>query len=307
MKKLVALIAIAFMVVGCGTSGNAGTAPKEINVYTRDGSSGTREAFESIIGLEEGKLTTDSAETSSNGDMATQVGKDKNAVGYVSLTTDFEANGLKPLKYDGVEATIASVNSGEYKLARPFSFVTRATGDFGSTEKEQLVAAFIDYLTHSTEGLQVVLSAGGIVDASKGKPWAELKVNHPIVDQDNSGLTLKTAGSTSVEKTLTVAVQSFIPLAGNFKFEPNQTGSGDGYKRVLGSEKDSANAADIGFASRSFKTEEAVSGGLLSGVYAKDAVVVVVEKDNTTVDSLTAAQLVAIFDGTVKEWENASK
>ena len=44
-----------------------------IKVYTRDSASGTREAFESIIGLE--AVSEESAETSGNGDMATQVGQ----------------------------------------------------------------------------------------------------------------------------------------------------------------------------------------------------------------------------------------
>lgn len=302
MKKFFALLVCALVLVGCGSANNA--EPTDINVYTRDSSSGTREAFESIIGLEEGALTADSAETTSNADMATQVGKDAAGIGYVSLSTDFAANNLTALKYDGVEATTATVNGGSYKLARPFNYVTRAAGDFGSTEKEQLVAAFIDYLTNSKEGLQVILNAGGIVDVDSGKPWSELKAAHPIVDQDNSAITIRTAGSTSVEKTLSAAIESFIPLAGNFSYAPNQTGSGDGWKRVLGGEKDGANAADIGFASREFKSaEEPVADALASGAYALDAVVVVVNKENTTVTDLDADKLVEIFSGEVTTWD----
>ncbi len=298
MKKLLVSALALLVLVGCGAQGSKSS--ESIKVYTRDGSSGTREAFESIIGLE--SLTSNSAETTSNGDMAKQVSSSPAGIGYVSLTTDFEANELTPVSYEGVNPTVETVNNGTYKLARPFSFVTRAAGDFGSQDKEQLVAAFLDYLVNSTEGRQVVLAAGGIVDVGAGKPWSELKANHPIVDQDNSGITLKTGGSTSVDKTITAAVQSFIPMAGNFKFEPNHTGSGDGFKRTLGGEKDGANAIDIGFASRAFKSEETVASGLMSGEYAKDAVVVVVPVKNDAIKDLTAAQLVEIFSGNAKTW-----
>ena len=73
----------------------------------------------------------------------------------------------KPLKYEGVEASSETVLDGSYGLQRPFMFVTRASGDFESEEKEQLVAAFLDYLQNSAEGMAVVQKAGGEVDLSK--------------------------------------------------------------------------------------------------------------------------------------------
>ena len=279
------------------------TTTGAIKVYSRDATSGTREAFEGVVGFAD-KLTNDAFEVASNGDMATKVGAEKSAIGYVSLTTDFEANNLREVNYEGIEPTIATVVDGSYKLSRPFSYVTRAVGNFDSTEKEELVTAFLDYMVNSVEGREIVLSAGGIVNVDEGTPWDELKKNHPIVDKDNSGITLYTAGSTSVEKTLKVALESFIPMAGNFKINMNQTGSGDGYKRVLGAEKDGANKADIGFASRTFKAEEDISGAMESGEYCKDAVVVVVNAANMGVTDLSQAQVAAIFEGQIKNWED---
>lgn len=296
MKKIFLILFVLFLVVGCSTA-NEGN---EIKVYTRDGASGTREAFESIIGLE--SLSNESAETTGNGDMAKQVGENKNAIGYVSLTTDFEANNLKALAYEGIEATIDTVNQKEYKLARPFSYVTRAKSDYESDDKEALVAAFIDYLVNSIEGKEYVLQAGGIVDINEGVSWDELKENHPITTQDNSHLTIKTGGSTSVEKTLDAAITSFIPLAGNFKYESHHTGSGDGFKRTLGEEKDGPNAVDIGFASREFSEDEDVTKGMLNGVYSLDAVVVVINKENDALTNLTNETLVKIFGGEINSW-----
>lgn len=304
MKKLMALFMV-FALAGCGAGeSSAGNVTGAVNIYTRDSSSGTREAFEKAADFE-GKLSKSAIEVSSNGDMATKVGADKNGIGYASLSTDFDANNVKPLKYEGIEPTETAVLDGTYKMQRPFAFVTRAQGNFDSTEKEQLIAAFLDYMQNSTEGMQVVEKAGGVVDVSKSTPWAELKKNHPIVEKDNSAITISTSGSTSVEKTLKAALESFQTEAGKFQFTMNQTGSGDGYKRVLGSEKDGANKADIGFASRAFdESKEPIAEGMLSGQYCIDAVVTIVNKENNDVESLTKDQVNGIFTGTIANWED---
>ncbi|NLJ71135.1 MAG: hypothetical protein GX328_06710 [Clostridiaceae bacterium] len=277
----------------------------QINVYTRDAASGTREGFESVVGFKD-QLTDNANEVSSNGDMATKVGEDAQGIGYVSLTTDFEANNLQPADYEGVEPSVETVIDGSYLLSRPFCYTTRAEGDYESDELEQLVKAFIVFLTESTEGKEAVLSAGGIVDVEDSTPWDELKADHPIVDQDNSGLTITTGGSTSVEKSLNAALEAFQPLAGNFDKVVNQTGSGDGWKRTLGDDKDGPNASDIGFASRNFKDEEPTEDAMSADKYCDDAIVVVIEKNNP-VTNFTQENLFDIFTGAVTNWEDIAK
>lgn len=302
MKKIFSLILAIVMIMSLVACSSGGNGSANINVYTRDASSGTRGAFEELVGFE-GQLTDQAAETSGNGDMATKVGQDSNGIGYVSLTTNFEANNIKPLDFEGVPATEENVLNGSYTLKRPFSFVTRADGDFESEDAEQMVAAFVTFMTKSTEGLEAIMSEGGIVDVTTGTPWEKLKAEFPIVDQDNSGLTIRTGGSTSVEDTLNAAIEAFQPLAGNVQFVTDHTGSGDGYKRTLGEEKDGANAADIGFASRAFSSDEDVTQGAFSGEFAQDAVVVVVSSDNS-VSNLTKQNVYDIFTGSVTSWEN---
>lgn len=302
MKTLTALSLACLMGVsltGCG--GNGSTGDDAITVYSRDAASGTREAFEKSNDMEE--TLTDSAVTvDSNGDMATKVGQDANGFGYVSLSTDFEANNIKALNYEGVTPSEETVLDGSYGMQRPFMFVTRADGDFSDERTQALVEAFIDYMCNSTEGQQVIKDAGGIVDLEKSTPWEELRVNHPIVNEDNSDLTIRTGGSTSVEGTLKAALEAFQAEAGQFQFTMNQSGSGDAVKRTLGEEKDGANAADIGFASRTWNDEEDVSGALASGQYCIDAVVAVVSADNTAVDNLSAAQIKGIYSGETTAW-----
>lgn len=299
MKKLLVGLVLVLTLAGCSSNGSGS---KAIKVYSRDESSGTRLAFEEIVGIE--SLTNEAAIATANGDLATQVGGNVDAIGYVSLSTDFEKNNIKPLKYEGVDATVATVNDGSYQLARPFGYVTRAKGDFESDKKEALVIAFLDYLENSKEGRQVVLAAGGVADVDAGTPWSELKKNHPIVDQDNSDITIKTGGSTSVTKTLTQGLESFKTLAGGFNFQMNHGGSGDAHKRTIGSEKTSANAIDIGFVSRDFKTDgsEDLKASMLNGVYCKDAVVVVVSKTNKT-EAISKAATKEIFEGKLTTWD----
>ena len=307
IKKLLPLLVVLGLVLtGCSSTPAVEETPAgvtgAINVYTRDASSGTREAFHGFIGITE-DLTASAIEVSGNGDMAVKVGADTNGIGYVSLTTDFAANNVKALSYNGVEATEENVIAGTYELARPFSYVTRATGDFASDKQEQIVLAFVDYMVNSVEGREVVASVGGIVEIDKGTAWADLAAKYSVLSDgtDLSTFTISTAGSTSVEKAVEASLEAFQALTG-VQFVMNQTGSGDGFKRVLGADKDSANAADIGFASRSFKAEETVDQGALNGVVCQDGIAVVVEANNPLTD-ITKDTVFNIFTGATTTWE----
>ena len=152
----------------------------------------------------------------------------------------------------------------------------------------------------------MVKAAGGEVDITKAKPWEEIAKNYPVLNKDNAKITIRTVGSTSVEKTIKAALEAFSPLAGNVSYTMNQSGSGDAVKYTLGSEKDGANAGDIGFASRAFKEDgsEDISKAMLNGQYCIDAVVAVVNKDNQNITNMTQAQLKDIFTGKTTNWED---
>ena len=300
MKKIFTILLLVLLVVGCNST------PKEegnISVYTRDATSGTREAFFGFIELGE-ELTNEAIEVASNGDMATKIGNDDYGIGYVSLDTDFVANKIMALSYEGVEATKENVINKSYTLSRPFMFVTRETGTFESTDKEELVAAFCDFMVNSVEGGLAISNAGAIVTNEAARTsWADLAHKYPVLTKDNSNLTIVCVGSTSVEKALKALLESFQPLAGNFQFQMNQTGSGDGQKRVLGADKDGPNKGDIGFASRSFKSEEDTHKALATGEFALDAVVVAIStKNKSGVTSVTKEQCFKVFSGEIRKF-----
>ena len=80
-KTMTATVAclMTFSLAACGSSDEGKTAgvSGDNKVYTRDSSSGTREAFEKGVDFE-GSLTKNAIEVSSNDDMAAKVGADKN-------------------------------------------------------------------------------------------------------------------------------------------------------------------------------------------------------------------------------------
>jgi len=152
-----------------------------INVYTRDSASGTRGAFQEIIGFEDEDLVATHITTTGNGHLASSVGADTNGIGYVSLSTDFDGNHINGLQFEGVDPTKANVLAGTYTLARPFNYVTRAANDFATDEEKQLVEAFIAYLG-TKDAMALMTVVGVIVDDTNAPTWEDISDNYPITN-----------------------------------------------------------------------------------------------------------------------------
>ncbi len=123
----------------------------QINLYTRDEASGTREVFWKKA-ISKGDIALSANFVVSNGAMKTAVANDPNAIGYMSA--GFVDDGLTAVALDGVKPDIESIRSGEYTIARGLYSNTR--GD--ATGLSQL---FIEYLL-STEGQSIVREKGFI-------------------------------------------------------------------------------------------------------------------------------------------------
>lgn len=97
----------------------------DIVVVSREDASGTRSAIEELIGFED-QLVDGATIADGNGNVASTVGENPNAIGYVSFTT-LEANSetITGLNIDGAEPTPGNVVSGDYPIARPFLIVYR--------------------------------------------------------------------------------------------------------------------------------------------------------------------------------------
>lgn len=130
-----------------------GGKDKEIVIVSREGSSGTRDAFEELIGLKEIGLTEDATVVEGNGNVQTTVAGNENAIGYVSFSYINET--VKDVTVDGVKATAENAKSGDYMLSRPFLFVSM---DSKITNEGK---AFIEY-AKSADGQAFVEKHGGI-------------------------------------------------------------------------------------------------------------------------------------------------
>ena len=127
-----------------------GGSDEPIVVIGREASSGTREAFESILELEECSYSN---ELDNTGAVIAKVSAVKGAIGYVSL--DVIDDSVKALKMDGVEATAENIKNGTYFLQRPFVMGTKGEIE----EQEDIIQAYFEFLK-SDEGKAVIEQLG---------------------------------------------------------------------------------------------------------------------------------------------------
>ena len=190
MKKLLSLVAAAaltFSMAACGSTNNgsdtidqsgdtiqtpsAQAVEGAIDVVSREAGSGTRSAFEEIIGFngeDQDPLTANATIKDGNGAVATYVAANDAAIGYVSFVTLEENHGkINGLTVEGVEATAENVLEGKYSVARPFEMVYM---EENITDVER---AFIDFVS-SIDGLEILESKGTIVDTKNADGWINI-------------------------------------------------------------------------------------------------------------------------------------
>ncbi|KMY54041.1 phosphate ABC transporter substrate-binding protein [Bacillus sp. FJAT-27231] len=126
---------------------------KEIVVVSREDGSGSRDAFQEIVGYTSGELVKSSIIASGNGNIKTTVATNEHAIGFISF--EYIDESISTVKINGVEATAENVLRQKYSLSRPFLFVYK---------KDHLTDAgqqFIDYIL-SPEGQAIVSETGAI-------------------------------------------------------------------------------------------------------------------------------------------------
>lgn len=313
MKKIIlVVIAITLTIALTGCTGAVEfDTTQGINVYTRDTESGTREAFFKGIDFgdaaeDDSLLVADKTVVSGNGDMINKVSADEYGLGYISLSS-LDGSNLIGLSFEGVEASEENVLNDTYDLKRPFNYMTRETGDYSSSEVEEVVQALVAYMG-TKEGKAIIMENGGIVESNTtDENWDDIKLSYSICSSDNSDLSVVVGGSTSVEKIAKAITADFKGKCGNFVPEHNHLGSSAAYK---GTQKDSdkdaaATYLDLGFASRGFKDTEIGAIGTYDQI-CWDAVVAIVNEANTSITNITAEQLKNTYDtdGNIANWDD---
>lgn len=126
-----------------------GGADAPIQCIGREAASGTRGAFEEIVGIKESAAYAE--EQNSTGNVKQAVSNNPNAIGYVSLSS--LDGSVTALSIDGVDATEENVASGSYKLQRPFLMITK------KDSTDALTKAFLEFV-FSEDGMKIIADDG---------------------------------------------------------------------------------------------------------------------------------------------------
>ena len=100
---------------------SGGTKSGRIAVISREEGSGTRGAFEELVGFQ-GKLLAGANEFTSTGAIKASVAQNTEAIGYISLGS--VDNTIKAISVSGIVPSNDNVKNGSYKIARPFIVLT---------------------------------------------------------------------------------------------------------------------------------------------------------------------------------------
>lgn len=271
----------AAMLASCGGSSD------KITVISREDGSGTRGAFIELTGIEEkdsnGNKTDNTKKDAlickSTDVVLTQVSGDKNAIGYISFGSLNDT--VKALKVEGVEPSTATIESGDYKIVRPFNIAVKD----GLSDAAQ---DFENYIL-SSEGQDIIEKAGYIKIDKSAAAYASNNASGKVV----------VSGSSSVTPVMEKLAEAYQKANTNVTVDVQQSDSSTGIKDAING------TSDIGMASRDISDDE-LSQGIKSVTIAQDAIAVIVNKDNA-VEDITMDEIKAIYTGSKTTWSDESK
>ncbi|MEP6685553.1 MAG: phosphate ABC transporter substrate-binding protein [Verrucomicrobiota bacterium] len=127
-----------------------GGAGGKISIYTRNTSSGTYSDFKELA-MKKRDYAGGSQKMAGNEQIASEVGKNANGIGYVGLAYT-KAGGIKVMPIDGILPSVQSVHAKTYPYARPTFYYTN--GEPGGLAKQ-----FLSF-TISPAGQKIVTQVG---------------------------------------------------------------------------------------------------------------------------------------------------
>ena len=134
-----------------------GGSDAPIVVVSREDGSGTRGAFEEIIGYESSELIAEAQIADGSGNIKSTVEGNENAIGFVSGSYVDEK--VTQLTVDGVEMTTENIKDGSYPVARPFLLV------YKQDKISEQGKALLDFVL-SEEG-QAIVEEEGLISVNK--------------------------------------------------------------------------------------------------------------------------------------------
>ena len=107
-----------------------------IDLFDRDGASGTQDAFQHIfLGENAEDLAERDGQRPPTASSRTRVGRDKQAIGFVSFAF---TGGVNPVGYKGIACNLRNAKSGQYLGVRNFWMVTKGAPERRSAEVHQM-------------------------------------------------------------------------------------------------------------------------------------------------------------------------
>lgn len=304
--KFTKIIATALAALGlfafasCATSGE-----KNITIVARDASSGTREAFDTVV-TADGKTYLQGKDPSGNkyfntskkaillektSGVITTVAGDKNAIGYISLGSVNDT--VKVANVEGVSPSKETVLNGTYKIQRPFVLMTKK-----NKPAHALADDFMAFLK-SENAKQACDDSGVIYLADEAKRGTAV-VTFAKQETLPAGDKIVIRGSTSMEAVILAECAAYAKLY-NVKAESIFDVQLEGSSKGKAAAKDDSVGNVIGLSSAAVKDEALDSWNI-----CLDAVAVILNKDNT-IGNFTLAQLYKIYTGEITKFSEISK
>ena len=100
---------------------DVGGKDSEIVVVSREEGSGTRDAFQKIVGYTSEELINNAIIGDGSGNIKTTVAGNNHAIGFISF--EYLDDSVNKVKIDGIEPNAENVKDNKYKLARTFLLV----------------------------------------------------------------------------------------------------------------------------------------------------------------------------------------
>ncbi len=285
-KKILAIgVAAALTVTAVGAmTGCSGTvADKITTAISRSAGSGTRGAFDELVtgtdkdgnegvALEDMDLEqTWGISVGTTGQVVTQISGNSSFLGYISLgSVAANADKIKAVQVNGVDATVEMVKDGEYDLSRPFNLIYKAE----TLTSNPLAADFLAYIW-SADGLEILKKEYIDVDKPEG-------VGTYTAGAMTSG-EINLHGSTSLQPLIEELAKAYMAENPGTTITWGGSGSGEALAAV------NDGSAEFGMISRAAKGDET---SLTVTQIAIDGIAVVVHKDS----ALTNVTFQQLFD-----------
>jgi phosphate transport system substrate-binding protein len=123
-----------------------------IDLFDRNGASGTQDAFQHIFLGETLKISPSATQESSNGLEQQAVAADKQAIGFVSFAY---TSGVHTVDYSGIACNLSNARSGQYAGVRNFWMVTK-----GRPKGE--AAKYIAWVTSGKKSVDAIINSDWI-------------------------------------------------------------------------------------------------------------------------------------------------